>query len=252
MDFNFDSIDFSTIIDESVKLKNTTESGRTDRTDKSDKSNKLNKYDITTLETYRTMRILKIDPLSRQEIPEKLRFEFKYKWNPYSGDILEEDPIGPLCFDAIVLYDYFFANRYKGLWNPPSDGFQGFYGDYVGEENKMNLQHINGKPEKYLYRLPIIDCYLNENHNYSHITMGPILSDINIEQIDNIVLKHHKNKNFLTSLKLLKNYYHKAINSNPSDNEFIELKKKYNNLSSIELRDKYNRKYVDILVNLMY
>ena len=103
---------------------------------------------------------------------------------------------------------------------------------------------INGRPcpEKYLYRLPIIDCYLKKNHNYSIITMGPILTNNEIEIIDNLTLEIRKNK---PALKLLKEYYDQAINNSPN---ISELKKNNSSFSDKELIEKYNRDFVDKLI----
>ncbi len=99
MDFNFDEIDFSKL---TVKKE-------------SEKKNKeVQKYDKTTTESYRIKRILKIDPLTDLEIPDNLRFEFEHKWDPISGEIIGLDEVGPLCFNAITLYDYYLQIGIKG------------------------------------------------------------------------------------------------------------------------------------------
>ncbi len=245
MDLNFDLIDFSKLsVSDSEKA--------------SEKANKdkncvkpKEKYDKTTTEIYRTKRLFKIDPLIDTEIPQHLIFEYKYRWDPYTGEVLDEDPIGPLCFNAITLYDFIFANRYKGLWNPPNDGFQGFYGDLVGSGIKMEVKSRGENAEKYVFRLPIIDCYLPPEHNLSFITMGPILTDEDLDKIDQIVKKYHKNKNYITELKKIKNLYDYAILNDISDPEFIKHKEKINaNFTEKEMLESFNRQYVDKLVKL--
>jgi hypothetical protein len=221
MDYNFDSVNFTevnpikTIVDE---------------------------YDTTTTEKYRIMRLYKVDPIMNEEIPNHLIFEFKYKWNPITGKRETLDDYGALCFNALNLYQFFFSNRFNGLWYPPVDQFQGYYGDLVGSSKDIL---INGRPcpEKYLYRLPIIDCYLKKTHNYSIITMGPILTDEEINQIDIILSNYRKNK---PTLKLLKEYYDQAINNSP---DISELKLLNPTLSERELNEKYNKMYVDKLIN---
>jgi hypothetical protein len=209
-------------------------------------TNKLSlqdEYDDTTTEKYRIMRLYKVDPIINEEIQKNLIFEFKYKWNPITGIRTEIDEYGSLCFNALNLYQYFYSNRYNGLWYPPKDNYQGYYGDLLGCGNDI---FINGRPcpEKYLYRLPIIDCYLKKTHNHSIITMGPILTDDEINQIDNIINNQKKNK---PSLKVLKEYYDQALNNSP---DITELKKLNPNLTDRELKDKYNRMYVDKLINM--
>lgn len=236
MDFNFEEIDFT-----KLTLK-----------PESDIKKQVLTYDKTTTETYRIKRILKIDPLTHTEVPENLRFEYENQWNPITGEVIGLDEVGPLCFNAITLYDYLFANRYKGLWNPASDGYEGYYGDLVGSGSKLEIKSRGFNPEKYLFRLPIIDCYLHPDHNYSIITMGPILTNDHIKKIDHVVLSHHKNKKFLTPLAKIKDYYDKAIEKEPNCDEFIEYKKKYSQLAEQELKENFNRMYVDKLVKIKY
>lgn len=205
--------------------------------------NNKNEYDETTTEKYRTLRLLKIDPIFEEEIDKNLLFEYKYSWDAITGEKKDIDEFGPLCFNAWTLYEYYYKNRYNGLWIPSEENYQGYYGNLVGSGKDLK---INGKfyPEKYLYRLPIIDCYLKKNHNYSIITMGPVLTDDDINNIDKLILKIRKNK---PSLKILKEYYDESLNNSPNINE---LKKKYSDLTDMDLKEKYNRIYVDKLLKL--
>ena len=215
------------------------------------KSNDI-KYDKTTTEYYRIKRIFNIDPILDEKIPDNLLFKYDNKWDPITGNIIGKDDIGPLCFNAFNLYKFYIKNRYNGLWTPPyndNTGFyQGCYGDCLGSGILININNRGNFPEKYLFRLPIIDCYLNTNHNYSLVTMGPMLSDLEITEIDNIILNNnninHKN---LPKLSTIKKWYDKAICDNPDINK---LKNKYNLVSDRDAKDKYNRKYVDKLVNI--
>jgi hypothetical protein len=219
-------------------------------------NNIIRKYDKTTTETYRIKRLYKIDPLTDQQIPEHLIIEFKNIWNPYTGKILEEDVTGPLCFNSLSLYDYYFSNRFKGIWNPPQNEFQGYYGEYLGVGLSLEIKSRGTNPEKYLYRLPIIDCYLPPEHNLAIITMGPLLTDEQIDTIDRLVGKYHKNKNNFTSLKKLKELYDNAIcsESELAVNSSAKTWFKSNNykLNKNEHLEKFNRFNVDKLVNLKY
>lgn len=243
MEFNCDIIDFS-LLDNKDKNEN--------NEDKYDQDI----FDITTCETYRIRRMFKIDPITDLEIPIHLQFKFDFSWDPYTGIRKCNDIIGPLYFNANDLYDYYYQNRFNGLWNPPIDLYQGYYGDLVGSTKHIIIKSRGSNPEKYLFRLPIIDCYLPKNHNYSIITMGPELTNDEILQIDKIIIKYHpkkKKRNFL-SLTNLKSYYDKALESSPDQScyEIKDLKKKYPNFSDKDINDKYNRHYVDLLVNLKY
>ena len=69
-------------------------------------------FDETTTELYRTMRLYKIDPITNEEIPKDLIFEFKYKWNPITGQRKDIDEMGSLCFNAWNLYQYYYQIGY--------------------------------------------------------------------------------------------------------------------------------------------
>ena len=251
MNFSFETIDFSSCFDDTTNNKINTNISTND-TNLEIKE----QYDKTTNETYRIKRLFKIDPITDNEISKELMFEFKHKWNPYSGIRGELDDIGPLCFNALSLYDYYYMNRYKGLWTPPQDGFQGMYGDMVGSSKNGLVKSRGVHPEKYLYRLPIIDCYLPPSHSLSIVTMGPELTEEEISQIDSIVLKYHPKKynSKFASLTMLKYYYDCALNPSPDpeSDEIKQLEIKYPNLTPNEIYQKYNRYWVDKLVNLKY
>ena len=228
LNFTFNAVDFSLI---------------TKNSNFNDKISNDIEYDKTT-ETYRVKRLLKIDPFTDLEIPKSLLFEFSDSWNPYTGIRSEKDLSGPLCFNALVLYDYFYSNRYKGLWHPPENGYQGYYGDYVGITKSIKIKSRGSYPERYLFRLPIVDCYLTKNHNHSLITMGPTLTDAEINEIDNIITHKSTLKN-QPKLSLIKKWYDKAITDVI---DYNKLRIKYNLISERDIKDKYNRKYVDKLV----
>ncbi len=134
MSIDFDLLDFSEsdIVNISKDINN--------NNNNNNNNNIIRLYDKTTTETYRIKRLYKIDPLTDQQIPEHLIIEFKNIWNPYTGKILEEDVTGPLCFNALSLYDYFFSNRFKGIWNPPQNQFQGYYGEYLGGGSSLEIK----------------------------------------------------------------------------------------------------------------
>ena len=213
-------------------------------------TNNIIKYDKMTSETYRVKRLLKIDPITDEHVSENLIFYYPHKWDPYTGQIIGTDEIGPLAFNAINLYKFYFKNRLSGLWIPPStegtEHYQGYYGNLVGAGKNINIDSRGEHPEKYLFRIPIIDCYLPINHNLAIITMGPILSDKEISIIDQIVFKNLKTN---VSLKQIKDWYDSALDNTIS---ILELRKKYprlNNYNDIELKDYHNRLFVNKLMN---
>ena len=242
MNFCFEELDFSTITNfSSISINDDS------------KKDINNIYDSTTNEVYRIKRLYKIDSLTENEIPSHLLFEYHYKWNPYTGEKNGLDEIGPLCFNALDLYDYFFANRYKGLWNPSEGQFEGYYGDMLGTGENIHIKSRGYYPEKYLFRIPIIDCYLPINHNYSIVTMGPLFDKVDLNKIDDIVSKYHKNKKNFTLLSSLRTFYDKALTENPDKNCIIYKNIILNNpliTSEREINYMYNRYWVDKIVSL--
>ncbi len=211
-----------------------------------------NNYDKTTTEFYRIKRLFNIDPITDEKIPQHMIFKFKDKWDPLTGNRIGIDEIGPLSFNAYTLYKFYLNNRYTGLWTPPYNDntgyYQGYYGDCVGAGSSLNINNRGNFPEKYLFRLPIVDCYLNKNHNLSLVTMGPILTNEEISEIDKIILNNYPKQNY-TKLSLIKKWYDKAIKD---DLDINKLKNKYNLTSDRDAKDKYNRKYVDKLVHIKF
>ena len=149
-----------------------------------------NKDSNKLIDSYTDYRKNKIDPLLHLSLPVEDKysikdlFEFKYKWNPYTGERLDIiEPNGPLYFDPDTLIHYFYVNRLNNLWIKTNNNFNGYYGDALG--NGPNFI-INGRGDFrnwYLFRLPIPDCYLYSDHNLQSVTMGPILNDKEIKEI---------------------------------------------------------------------
>jgi hypothetical protein len=220
--------------------------------EKPNKENSYCEYDKTTTETYRINRLLSIDPILNEKIEEGLKFKFKDKWDPLTGTRTTIDEIGPLCFNTVNLYKFYMKNRTNGLWNPPTNDstgyYQGYYGDLVGSGINININNRGSYPEKYLFRLPIVDCYLTKNHNHSLITMGPILTDAEINEIDYIITHNSTLKN-QPKLSLIKKWYDKAITDVI---DYNKLRNKYNLISERDIKDRYNRKYVDRLVAVRF
>ena len=79
-----------------------------------------NKQDII-VDNYQNNRRNKIDPILLTDLPlnnmkEKDLFKFEYKWNPYTGERLnEKDECGPLYFDPNSLIHYFINLLIKGF-----------------------------------------------------------------------------------------------------------------------------------------
>lgn len=213
------------------------------------------KYNKQTMEYYRVIRKLKIDPFSRCELYNNY-FEYPYMWDPYIGEKLNMDPNGPLCFDPDQLIKYFYYHRLDNLWIDPKDDFinnsnsnsnayfEGHYGDGVGGGDTFYIASRGNHPERYLFRVPIIDCYLTDDHNNQIVTFGPKLTDSDVETIDR--LAHNLGSNYRNiffrdrpSLKEMKKWYDMAISKTPET--FTDMFKSKGD------REKANRYAVDQL-----
>lgn len=212
------------------------------------KVNNFTLYDKTTTEAYRVKRLYHVDPLTDEEVPEYVAFKFYSIWDPYTGFRIGVDNNGPIYFNAQKLYEYYFDNRYNGLWNLPSGVYEGYYGELLGTGPNLEIKSRGCNPHKYLFRLPIIDCYLPIDHNYSMVTFGPLLTDIEINLIDDILIKNNIRYNI--SLKKLKFYYDCALNKDTNNSDFVKFHKLYSNLSISDALEKFNRKYVNELIIL--
>jgi hypothetical protein len=222
-------------------------------------------FDDMTTKFYKVIREQQTSVITQDDknfSPNK-SFQFPYTWDPYTGERSEKDPYGPLCFHPDDLIYYFYINRLNKLWMEPQDDnggyYQGMYDDAVGSGEDINIVGRGTYSELYLFRLPINNCYLPQDHDMSIITMGPMLTWDEIVKIDNLANKVYKN-NFKIqfginrpSLTRMFNSYTQALNKTPN----IDMKLyQYNSLSDIseerlkELRDKANRDAVDSLRNM--
>jgi hypothetical protein len=212
-------------------------------------------FNFKTRETYRMKRILQLDVFNDENINKNECFKYYKKWDAYNGIVCEEDDeFGPLCFNGYQLAYYYYINRLNGIYNKPVDGFDGYYGDLLGTGKNINIISRGYHPERYLLRLPVIDCYAFDNSSHSHITMGPILSDNDIDNIDNILKycldtcgKYISPEQNL--IKKIKYHYDEALNIEPSltDIIMINLKKNFPLLNKDQIKEKYNRHHVEML-----
>ena len=119
----------------------------------------LDSYNDTTCIYYKDHRTKKTDPITFEKLKDELSFKFYQMWNPYTGNryLDQTDIFGPLVFHPINLLQHFYQSRLNGLWIPPVDGYEGYYGDAMGSGNDIELSR-GTYPERYLFRLPISDC----------------------------------------------------------------------------------------------
>ena len=152
-------------------------------------------FDDTTMKTYVAARKAKFDIIYYSPCGDSDSiFKYQYQWDPYTGrKILDEagnpipDPYGPLCFNVYNLIKWWYSNRLNGLWipeqNTPGGTYEGHYGDHLGAGHDIFIRSRGSYPERYLFRLPVIDCYLCIDFDRSIPTMGPKLDNDEIRQI---------------------------------------------------------------------
>lgn len=229
---------------------------------KDPKKEYIKRYDKTTIIDYKTLRIKKEDPIIYERISDDVAFKFPYMWDAYTGNRLDElDPYGPLYFHPINLLQYFYNSRLRSLWIAPSeDGYVGYYGDGVGQGENFEILGRGNYPERYVFRLPILDCYLKKNHNNSIITMGPKLTDREICALDRLIVKywsHHKLYESIYkkigSLYKLKCYYDVAIAKTPLNMDLsgIDLGKREDVMKHENPNMYLNRLAVDAMINMV-
>lgn len=196
-----------------------------------DKDHKINeytegKYCNQTTVYYKAHRIQLTDPITFEELNYDSCYKYYNIWNPYTGDILGIDPIGPLCFNPLTILMHIYEFRLINLWCEPSDEkdgyYEGYYGESVGAGDDFEIIGRRTYPERYLFRIPITDCYLPPTHKMNYVTMGAKLSDNDVREIDRLIEKYWTNTKIyklyykkIGSLHKLKRYYDIAISKNP-------------------------------------
>jgi hypothetical protein len=184
----------------------------------------LNCYDDTTTVYYKAHRIKKTDPITYEELNDDTCFKFKYMWDPYTGKRLDEDPYGPLCFNPINILRHIYGIRLNKLWMDGEDGFEGAFSDGVGSGEDIEIPSRGIYPECHIFRLPVSNCYLKKTHKLSLVSMGPLLTNREICELDRLIVKKWTNSKFyrkiykkIGSLYKLKCYYDIALAKNPID-----------------------------------
>lgn len=215
-------------------------------------------YNFNTRETYRMKRLTQRDVFNDEKIADNECFKYHKMWDPLSGQVLDkDDEFGPLCFNGFELVYYYYINRLNGMWNEPQDGYDGYYGEYLGTGPNIHIVSRGKYPEKYLLRLPIIDAYVTENIPDSRVTMGPLLSNEQIQELDKILDYNYSqfNKQISKTTNLMskiKYHYDEALNQNPSRENIVvqNIIEEFPELNDIQINEKYNRYHVDKLKKL--
>ena len=187
------------------------------------------------------------------------------------GEIQEKDPYGPLCFDPDNLTYAFWKKRLSNLWiveNDSQEGFyEGYFGSGLGSGENFYIVGRGAHPERYIFRIPIIDIYLTDDHNEQITTLGPKLTDEDVENIYNLSLKNPNNykkkfKRNRPNLIIMKILFDISISKDPE--KIIKKKKDIlseynskmnfnlchcNNCNKINIKTRYNMRAVTFLKN---
>jgi hypothetical protein len=218
-DDSFVDLDFDITDDFKIKKKTSTKPKTKYRF-----NGKRIKYDDTTMVKYRILRERKMDVIfqDKEGLSEENAFVFGERWDPYTGKRIEKDPYGALYFNPVHLVQYYYTNRLNNLRISPSGDYEGYYGDAVGAGINFNIKSRGSHPERYLFRVPISDCYLTKSHNSNFITMGPKLTDKELISIDNLMSRDHIRQEYKSiygrtppSVYKMKQLYLQAIEEDP-------------------------------------
>ena len=131
--------------------------------------------------------------------------------------------------------------------------YEGYFDDGVGAGEDFFLPGRDYHPEWYIFRLPIIDCYLTKDHRKQHITFGPKLTDDEIKDIEVKANKRPNNYKKLfgvnrPSLTIMKKLYDNAIATEP-ELPFKDTTLTKNKLC--KLYNKINRDSVQALIKMV-
>jgi hypothetical protein len=178
------------------------------------------------IDNYYNFRNVHIDPLIHMKLPivdNKPLFEYKYCWEPLTGEVIDIDPRGSLYFDPDSLIHYFYTNRLRYLWNEGDVHFSGNYGDALGNGPEFYIPGRGYSLHYYLFRLPINDAFCDKLSN-QQTTIGPNLdfNDIlNIYQLSCSYGNNYKNLYGIDRPNILDIYelYHEAIKKNIIDKQ---------------------------------
>lgn len=188
----------------------------------------LVKYNNETEFDFKALRKSKQDPITSEcfNNMEETAYIFDYMWDPYSGIRTEKDPFGGIYFNPINLIYHWYIHRLDNLWIKESDETNGYWsgvpGDMFGTGENCFIPGRGHFPDKYLFRIPIKNCYIPiENRKSQAVTMGPKLSDEEIQKIYDIAKNHWEEEYILRfrkkmpNLVKMKQMYDLAIQINP-------------------------------------
>ena len=182
-------------------------------------------FDDETTSRYRAYRIKRQDPITCENMKEKNSFKYKYIWNCITGEKIGIDPHGPLCLSPITILRTILSQILIGLWTEIENCIP-MYGENVGLGKTFAIPGRGAQPEKYIFRLPIQDCYLyrdSDKFGKSVHTMGPELTDDDLREIDRLIQEYGGDDPYIISLPEtaldmleLRKLYDAVLNSEPT------------------------------------
>lgn len=229
---DFDNTDFGALLD-NIEIKKSL-GIKKKKTKPKPTSKYSDRYDDETEIEYKALRLTRQDPISFETLEDESKaFKFRYMWNPYTGERLGEDPYGPLYFNPINLIRYWYMKRLDNLYIKPVDSMDGYWGgtagDGVGAGENCTIRGRGQFPDRYLFRLPILNCYIPQNNTSSQaVTMGPKLTSSEIDEIYDLAQRYWQDtyaerfRRKLPDLKYIKENYDLAIKIDPLGSSFSE------------------------------
>ena len=199
---------------------------------------------------YREFRNNHQDPVTYQEMKNKKSFKFKYVWDCYTGERIGVDPYGPLYLSPVTILRTILSKILLGLWTE-IEGCMPMYGENIGVSKKFNNTSRGPQPEKYVFRIPIQDCYLHrgsDKRGKSVHTLGPELTDDELLEINNLIGKYWSDDPYIadlpkSALKILelRKLYDVAIDPKPT-----------NDIEALPLclRDRYLRTFTNGTIDI--
>jgi hypothetical protein len=179
-------------------------------------------FNFETTSRYKAYRIKMQDPITCENLTDNNAFKFKYVWDCLTGERIGVDPYGPLYISPVSILRSYYHNVLKGMWIEFDDCVP-MYGENLGTGDNFYIPGKGVQPEKYLFRLPIQDCYVYKEQDNSIHTMGPKLTDEELQEVDNLICKYWYDDPFIEDMPesalstlRLKKYYDVAICAKPT------------------------------------
>lgn len=218
-------------------------------------------FDETTNVFYKVMRERKLNVFTQEDdIDTQKCFQYPYIWDTFTGEVMGLDPYGSLWFHPMDLVNYFSEYCLNNLWHDQVDEtggiYEGYYGDLLGSGENLYVTSRGYYTELYLFRIPIVDCYMPKDCNLSLITMGGKLTNEDLKTIDTLVENYYKNsytKKYRKNppkLVEMKKHYDNAISATPSLESFGYSEDYINSLTEIELKNLRNQANIRAVENL--